>query len=140
MIIQCVPIQACLDFLKGVHLAAHTYKIALFTSAASLDETYTTYTTPNEVTGAGYTAGGQVLTGATSGSDSGGGFLDFTDPTWPGSTITARAAVIYNTSSTPANRVIAIIDFGSDKSSTAGDFTIAFPAPASATAIIRAVN
>lgn len=113
----------------------NVFKIALYTSAATLDATTTVYTTSNEVTGTGYTAGGNTLANVTPTTSGTTGFTDFADTTWTSSTITARGAMIYN--STNGNRTVAILDFGSDKSSSAGDFTIVFPAAAAATAIIR---
>lgn len=136
MITPGIPYSALRDFLKGVHLAAHTYKIALYTSAAALDRSTTAYTVTNEVVGTGYVAGGQALTGYAGTADGGGGLLDFNDPAWAASTITARGAMIYNTSA-GGNLAIAIIDFGADKSSSAGTFTVVMPTPDSANAIIR---
>lgn len=137
MITSCVPLQACLDFLKGIHEAADTYKIALYSSLASLDETATVYSSTNEVSGAGYTAGGATLSGYSASNDSGGAWIDFDDPSWTSSTITARGAVIYNTSK--SNKIIAIIDFGAEYSSSAGTFTVIFPTPNSTTGLIRFV-
>lgn len=113
----------------------NVFKIALYTSTATLDATTTVYTTSNEVVGTGYTAGGNTLTNVTPTTSGTTGFTDFADTTWTSSTITARGAMIYN--STNANRTVAILDFGADKSSSAGDFTIVFPVAAAATAIIR---
>ena len=113
----------------------NVFKIALYTSTATLDATTTVYTTSNEVVGTGYTAGGNTLTNVTPTTSGTTGFTDFADTTWTSSTVTARGAMIYN--STNANRAVAILDFGADKSSSAGDFTIVFPAAAAATAIIR---
>lgn len=124
------------DFLNGAHTSADTYKIALYTNAANLDATTTAYSATNEVVGAGYTAGGQTLVGFTVGSSGTTAWLDFTtDPSWASATITARGALIYNSSKT--NKAVAVIDFGSDITSTNGTFTVQFPAPAAATALIR---
>lgn len=113
------------------------FKIALFTSTATLDATTTAYSTSNEVVGTGYTAGGNTLaisqvptsTGTTA-------FLDFSDTTWTTATITARGALIYlaNGGTNPA---VAVLDFGSDKTSTAGNFTIQFPVADATNAILR---
>jgi len=114
------------------------YKIALFTSAATLGAGTTTYSgsTSGEVaSGGGYTTGGNTLvvsqvptsTGTTA-------FIDFADTTWSAATITARGALIYNSTDDTA---VAALDFGSDKSSTAGDFTIIFPTADATNAIIR---
>ena len=122
------------DFSSGT---AETFKIALFTSSATLDATTTAYATTNEVTGTGYTAGGNTLTISANPASSGTtAFLDFADTTWSSATITARGALIY-LSNGGTNPAIAVLDFGSDKTSTAGDFTIVFPAADSSNAIIR---
>ncbi len=121
------------DFSSGT---TDVFKIALFTSAASLDATTTAYATTNEVTGTGYTAGGNTLTISANPASSGTtAFLDFADTTWSSATITARGALIYQSGGT--NPAIAVLDFGSDKTSTAGDFTIVFPAADSSNAIVR---
>jgi hypothetical protein len=113
-----------------------TFKIALYTSAATLGNTTTVYSTSNEVVGTGYTAAGNTLTGTTLAT---GGttvaYLDFTDTTWSTATITANGALIYN--STQSGKAVAVLAFGGDKTSTAGDFTIQFPTPDSTNAIIR---
>jgi hypothetical protein len=124
------------DFGTGT---SQVFKIALYTAAASLDSTTTAYTTSNEVSssGTGYTAGGNTLvvsqvptsTGTTA-------FLDFADSTWSSATITARGALIYLANGT-TNDAVCVLDFGSDKTSTNGDFTIIFPAADSSNAIIR---
>jgi hypothetical protein len=127
-----------------------TFKLALYTSAASLDANTTAYTTSNEVAGTGYTAGGGALsnigvTTATGTSSTGTGYTTFSDLTFTTATITARGALIYNTTpsalsnagATLTNPAVAVLDFGSDKTSTAGNFTIAFPSATSTTAIIR---
>lgn len=121
------------DFSSGT---ADTFKIALFTSSASLDATTTAYATTNEVTGTGYVAGGNTLTISQVATSTGTtAFLDFADTTWASATITARGALIYKSGGT--NPAIAVLDFGSDKASTAGDFTIVFPAADASNAIIR---
>jgi hypothetical protein len=113
-----------------------TFKIALFTSAATLDATTTAYSTSNEATGTGYTAGGNTLTVSAVPTSTGTtAFLDFTDTTWSTATVTARGALIYN--STYSDTSVAVLDFGADKTSTAGDFTIIFPAADATNAIIR---
>ena len=116
---------------------SQVYKIALYTSSATLSAATTAYSTSNEVTGTGYTAGGQTLTIAAVPTSSGTtAYLDFSDVTWASSTITARGALIYldNGGTNPA---VAVLDFGSDKSSTSGDFTIQFPTADASSAIIR---
>jgi hypothetical protein len=115
---------------------AQSYKIALYTSSASLDAATTAYTTSNEVTGTGYTAGGNTLTISTNPTTSGTtAFLSFGTTTWTTATITAAGALIYQAGgSTPA---VAVLDFGGDKTSTAGDFQITFPTADATNAIIR---
>lgn len=124
------------EILQGIHDAADTYKIALYTSSASLDKTTTAYSATNEVaTGGGYTAGGATLSGYAVTADGDSQTLDFSDPVWSSATITARGAVIYNSSK--SNRAVAVLDFGSDISSGGGNFTIQFPAPGAATGLVR---
>jgi len=116
---------------------AQTFKIALFTSAATLDATTTAYSVTNEVSGTGYTAGGNTLTISTNPTSTGTtAFLDFADTTWTTATITARGALIYLADG-GTNPAVAVLDFGADKTSTAGDFTIVFPAADASNAIIR---
>jgi hypothetical protein len=116
------------------------YKIALFTSAATLGAGTTTYsgsTTGEVANGGGYTTGGNTLTVSQIPTNGGSGttaFIDFADTTWSAATITARGALIYNSTDDTA---VAALDFGSDKSSTAGDFTIIFPTADASNAIIR---
>jgi hypothetical protein len=122
------------DFGTGT---SQVFKIALYTASATLDSTTTAYTTSNEVTGTGYTAGGNTLvvsqvptsTGTTA-------FLDFADSTWASATITARGALIYLANGT-TNPAVCVLDFGSDKTSTNGNFTVIFPAADASNAIIR---
>lgn len=134
------------DILNGVHAfgtsvvrastSADTFKIALYTSSATLDASTTAYSVTNEVSGTGYVSGGNTLvisqvptsTGTTA-------FLDFADTTWAAATITANGALIYN--STQSNKAVAVLAFGGDKTSTAGDFTIQFPTADASSAIIR---
>jgi hypothetical protein len=111
------------------------YKIALYTSSATLGATTTAYSTTNEVVGTGYTAGGNILTVSQIPTSSGTtAFIDFADTTWSTATITARGALIYNSTD---NTAVAVLDFGADKTSTAGDFTIVFPTPDASNAILR---
>jgi hypothetical protein len=114
-----------------------TFYCALYTSSATLGATTTAYSTANEVSGTNYTAGGNLLTISQVATSTGTtAWLDFANVTWGTSTITARGAMLYlnNAGTNPA---IAVLDFGSDKTSTAGDFTIVFPAADSSNAIIR---
>ena len=115
----------------------NTLKIALYTSSASLGATTSAYTTSNEVSGTGYTAGGATLSSQAVAYDSTNqvAYFDAADPAWSTATITARGALIYNNSK--SNASIAVLDFGSDYTSTAGTFTIQLPSAAYNTAIIR---
>lgn len=135
-ITQAFCTSAKADFLGGVHdLDTDTIKMALYTSDATLDASTTAYSSTNEVVGTGYTAGGLTLTGASISVDGTTAIVDFSDPTWSSATITARGALIYNASK--SNKAIAVFDFGGDKTSTNGNFTVILPTPAAATAIIR---
>ena len=122
------------EILEGVHASTDTYKIALYTSSATLGASTTAYSSTNEVTGTNYSAGGVTLTGYTSGLASSTAYITFSDPSWADSTITARGCLIYNSSKT--NKAVACFDFGSDVVSVSGTFTIDLPA-AGATALIR---
>lgn len=124
-----------LEMLDGVHLAADVYKIALYTSTATLSKATTAYSATNEVTGPGYSAGGATLAGRASALDTDTATLDFTDPAWTSATITARGALIYNSSR--SNKAVAVLDFGADITSTNGTFTVQLPAPVAATATVR---
>lgn len=139
MITQAMCTSFKVELLQGVHnftaSTGDTFKIALYTSSASLDATTTAYTTSNEVVGTGYTAGGNTLTNVTPTSSGTTAFTDFADTTWSTATITARGALIYN--STDSNKSVCVLDFGSDKTSTAGNFTIVFPTADASNAIIR---
>ena len=119
------------------HTASDVYKMALFTSAATLSKATTTYAATNEVAnGNGYVTGGATLVGFSPTLDADTAILDWsTDPTWTTATITARGALIYN--STRSNKAVAVLDFGADITSTADTFTVALPAPAAATGLIR---
>ena len=115
---------------------SQTFKIALFTSSATLDASTTAYATTNEVSGTGYTAGGNTLTISTNPTTSGTtAYLSFSNTTWSTATITARGALIYQSGG--SNPAVAVLDFGGDKTSTAGDFTIQFPTADASSAIIR---
>jgi hypothetical protein len=125
------------DILNGVHEPGDVYKIALFTSAATLSNATTTYASTNEVAnGSGYSTGGATLSGFSVTLDTNTAILDWTsDPSWAGSSFTARGALIYN--STQSNKAMAVLDFGSDITATNGTFTVTLPAPAAATGLIR---
>lgn len=133
----------CTSFKRQLFLAEHdmdtdVFKIALYTAAASIDASTTVYTTDNEVVGGvttNYTTGGNTLTGATVLSDGLVAYVDFDDTVWPSATITARGALIYNSSK--ANKAVAVLDFGADRTSSSGNFTIQFPANNNTSAILR---
>lgn len=135
-ITQCMVSSFKTEILNGTHnMSSDTIKIALYTSSATLDATTTVYSATNEVSGTGYTAGGNTLTGQTVSLDGTTAIVTFSNTTWSSATITARGALIYNSSK--SNKAIAVLDFGADKTSTSGNFTINFPTAAAATAIIR---
>jgi len=127
------------ELLTGTHnftnSSGDTFKLALYTSSATLGATTTAFTATNEASGTNYTSGGANLTNVTPTSSGTTAFTDFSDLTFGTATVTARGCMIYNSSD--SNKSVATIDFGGDKTSTAGDFTIVFPAAASGTAIIR---
>lgn len=118
----------------------HTFKIALYTSSATLGASTTNYSATNEVVGTGYTAGGKAMTvvdPVTSGTTA---FVDFADVTWASATITANGALIYNSTAdggTGTTNAVAVLAFGGDKTSTNGDFVIQFPTADATNAIIR---
>ena len=135
------------ELLDGIHAfgttvvraatTADTFKIALYTSSATLGAGTTAYTTSNECPSTGnYSAGGNTLTVSQVPTSTGTtAFLDFADTTWSNATITANGALIYN--STQSDKAVAVLAFGGDKTSTAGDFTIIFPTADASNAIIR---
>ena len=118
------------------------FKLALYTSSATLNSATTSFTTTNEVANSGtYASGGDKLTGQStnigSGTGAGVAFVDFADLSFTGVTLTARGALIYNTSSAVTNAAVAVLDFGADKTATSGTFTIQFPAATTSAAILR---
>jgi hypothetical protein len=127
------------ELLTATHNFTNTtgdvFKIALYTSSATLGASTTAYSTSNEVTGTGYTAGGNTLTNVTPTSSGTTAFTDFADTTWTTATITANGALIYNSSK--SDKAVAVLAFGGDKTSTAGDFTIVMPTADATNAIIR---
>ena len=135
-ITQAIPTSFKQELLNKEHdLDTDTFKIALYTSSASLDSTTTAYSTTNEITGTGYSAGGATLTGgaiATSGTTA---YVDFADPSWTTATFTANGALIYNTSA--SNKAVLVLAFGGDFTVTTGTFTIVFPAADASNALIR---
>ena len=141
----------CTSFKQELLTATHNFtattgnvfKIALFRATASLVGTYGAATTnysnmtgnSDETSGTGYTAGGNTLTNVTPTTSGTTAFTDFADTTWTSASITASGALIYNSS--VSDKAIAVLSFGGDKTSTAGDFTIIFPAADASNAIIR---
>ena len=126
------------EILKGVHNftgASNVFKLALYTSSASLGASTAAYTSSNETSGTGYTAKGGALTSVTPVADGTTAVVDFNDLTFSDATITARGALIFNVGSGEPS--VCALDFGGDKTSTNGDFTIQFPAPNASNAIIR---
>jgi hypothetical protein len=114
------------------------FKLALYTSSATLNSATTSFTTTNEVANSGqYTSGGGDLTGQNTSIASGVAIVDFADLSFTGVTLTARGALIYNTSSAVTNAAVAVLDFGADKTATSGTFTVQFPAFTTAAAILR---
>lgn len=131
------------QLLEAVHdfrlTGGDTFKIALYTSSATLNATTTAYSASNEVAGTGYSAGGGTLTRIDPTTSSTTAYTDFADQVWSTASITARGALIYNTSPTHTytNPSCSSHDFGTDITSTAGDFTVVFPAADASNAIIR---
>jgi len=134
----------CTSFKKELMEAKHNFlnsggsdfKLALYTSSASLGASTTAYTTSNEVSGTGYTAKGASLTRVDPSTSGTTALTDFADLTFSTATITARGALIFNDDAS-GDTSVCVLDFGGDKTSTAGDFTIQFPAADASNAIIR---
>lgn len=132
------------ELLTGQHnftaSTGHTFKLAMYTNSASFTAATTAYTTSNEVSGTGYSAGGGTLVNVTPTTSGTTALTDFNDLTFSTATVTARGALIYNTTTNGGSNTtdtVVVLDFGSDKTSTAGDFTIQFPTASASDAIIR---
>ena len=132
----------CSSFKQEVLVEAHnltngadSIKLALYTSSATMGATTTAYSTSQEVSGTNYSAGGSALTNVTPALSGTTAVCDFADLTFGTATVTARGCLIYN--STNSNKAICAVDFGGDKASTAGDFTVVFPSATATGAIIR---
>ena len=124
------------ELLEGTHnFGSHTFRIALYTSAATLNADTTVYSTDNEVSGTGYVANDKELVASTVASGDGVGFVNFSNATWPSSSFTARGALIYNSSK--SNKAVMTLDFGDNKTSNNSTFTVGMPANTSTTALIR---
>jgi len=125
------------ELYQGIHdLSTDTIKIALYTAAADLNAATTVYSSSNEVVASGYTAGGQVMTGVAISSDGYTAYVNWANVSWT-TAVTARCALMYNV--TQGNKSIAVLDFGSDKTSTT-TFLITMPANTSTAALIRSSN
>jgi len=141
---MAITTAMCTTFKKEILEAVHNFKntggstfnLALYTSSASLGAGTTAYTTSNEISGTGYTAKGASLTRVDPSNDGTTAITDFSDLTFSSSTLTARGALIFNDSAS-GDPAVCALDFGGDKSSSSGDFTIQFPAADASNAIIR---
>jgi hypothetical protein len=138
MIVQTQTTSFKAELYAGIHdLTTDTLKLALYTAEANLDASTTAYTTANEITGTGYSAGGNVVTGAAISSSGYTAWVTFNNVLWVPAAFTTRCALLYNASK--ANRSIAVLDFGADKTCTA-TFTVTMPASTATTALIRSSN
>jgi len=136
MIVQTQTTSFKAELYEGIHdLLTDTIKIALYTAFADLDAGTTAYVTTYEITGTGYVAGGNTLTGATVQATGTTVFVSFNNTSWANASFTCRGALIYNASK--ANRSVAVLDFGNDKIVSNQTFTVQFPANAANSAIIR---
>ena len=130
------------ELLEGEHNFKQTggdvFKLALYTAGATLTSATTSFTSTGQVGDSGqYTSGGGTLVNAGTSITAGVARVDFNNLSFTGVTLTARGALIYNTSATVTNAAVAVLDFGGDKTATSGTFTIQFPAPTSTAAILR---
>ena len=142
---MAISTAMCTSFKQEILVGTHnftassgdTFKLALYTSSATLGASTTAYSSTNEVsaTGTGYTTTGQALTSVTPTTSGTTALCDFTDETFSSSSITANGALIYNSSA--SNKAVCVLAFGGDKTSTSGDFTITFPTADASNAIIR---
>jgi hypothetical protein len=132
---QCTVFKKnCLSGLENFAAGtSYVYKIALYTALADLSYETLVYTTDNEITGTGYTAGGETLTPIVPATDGQVAYISFQNVTWNPASFTARGALIYNDTT---NAAVAVLDFGSDKTATS-TFTVTFPTANAANAIIR---
>ena len=145
-IVQTATTSFKVQLFQAVHnfgpTTPNTFKVALYTAAANINTTTTAYTTTNEITGTGYTAGGNTLVislSPTSGNNSSGiatAYISFNNTSWTNATFTCRGALIYN-STVSGNPSVAVLDFGSDKTVNNDTFQIIFPTPDANSAIVR---
>jgi hypothetical protein len=134
MITQTACTVFKVNLLNGAeNFTTGVYKMALYTALADLDANTLTYTTSNEISGTGYTAGGKTLTNIVPTSSNNVAYISFDPLTWNPASFTARGALIYNSAT---NAAVAVLDFGSDKTAT-NTFTVTFPAATSSSAVIR---
>ena len=143
-ITQALPTSFKLQLLTAQHnfsaSGGDTFKIALYTSSATLGASTTDYSATNEISGTGYTAGGETLTNVEPSSSGTTALLDFNDVSWSGASFTARGALIYNTTTgagSGTTDAVAVLDFGTDKTVSSGTFTVNFPVADASSAIIR---
>lgn len=133
----------CTSFKRDLLTATHnfaasggdTFKMALYTSSATLDAATTAYTATNEVSGSNYTAGGISLTNVEPTTSGTTAYTQFSNATFSNVSITARGAMVYNNSK--SDKAVCVLDFGSDKTATAGDFVVTMPSAGASTALIR---
>jgi hypothetical protein len=138
MIVQTQTTSFKAELYQAIHdLTTDVLKLALYTADANLDASTTVYTSANEITGTGYSAGGNVVTGAAISSSGYTAWVTFNNVLWVPAAFTTRCALLYNTSK--ANRAIAVLDFGSDKTCT-NTFTVTMPGNTATTALIRSSN
>lgn len=144
-ILQTATTSFKVELLQAVHnfgpTSPNTFKVALYTASANINETTTAYSATNEVSGTGYTAGGNTLVisvSPSSGNNSSSvptAYISFSNTSWTTATFTARAALIYNSSQ--GNKSVAVLDFGTDKTVSNDTFQIIFPTPDANSAIVR---
>ena len=136
---SAIPTSFKQELLVGTHnftaTSGNSFKLALYTSSATLGASTTAFTTTGQSSGTNYTSGGSTLTSVTPTTSGTTAVCDFSDFTFSNATVTARGCMIYN--DTQSDKACAVIDFGGDKTSTAGDFTVVFPSPTATGAIIR---
>ena len=136
---SAIPTSFKQELLVGTHnftaTSGNSFKLALYTSSATLGATTTAFTTTGQASGTNYTSGGATLTSVTPTTSGTTALCDFADLVFGTATVTARGAMIYN--DTQSDKAVAVIDIGGDKTSTAGNFTIVFPAANATAAIIR---
>jgi hypothetical protein len=138
MIVQTQTTSFKAELYQAIHdLTTDVLKLALYTADANLDESTTVYTTTNEITGTGYSAGGNVVTGPVISSSGYTAFVTFNNVLWVPAAFTTRCALLYNV--TRGNKSIAVLDFGSDKTCT-NTFTVTMPGNTATTALIRSSN